>query len=99
MEVTDVPFKYGLGMQKYHENCASCHGRWGMGTDEGPPLVHDCYKPSHHGYRSFFEASLYGTRQHHWQFGDMAPVPGVTEKDVRPIIPFVRWLQKEAGIE
>jgi len=35
---------------------------------------------------------------HHWQFGHMPPVPGLSQKDVAKIIAFVRELQRANGI-
>ncbi len=98
-EEPQVPFKYGLGMDKYQNYCSSCHGKWAKGTDQGPPLIHVYYRSSHHGDESFYRAALEGASQHHWKFGDMPPVPGIGRQDVDAIIPFVRWLQREAGIE
>lgn len=94
-----VPFQYGLGMKKYQAMCASCHGEWGDGTDQGPPLMHPYYKSDHHSDTSFSRAILSGTKQHHWNFGDMEPVKGATPEDVKRITLFVRWLQKQKGIE
>lgn len=93
-----VPFKYGLGMKKFKENCSVCHGEWAGGTKQGPPLTHDFYKRSHHGDESFYRAALTGVRAHHWKFGNMPVVPGITRKDVSKIVPYVRWLQKQKGI-
>lgn len=39
-----------------------------------------------------------GTRAHHWQFGDMKPVPGLTPDDVAYITAYVRVKQRTAGI-
>lgn len=93
-----IPFKYGLGMKKFQAMCGQCHGQWGLGSEQGPPLMHPFYKPSHHGDPAFYNAVLRGVRAHHWNFGDMPPVPGATEEDVSRIIPFIRWLQRENGI-
>ncbi|HEC18361.1 MAG TPA: cytochrome c [Gammaproteobacteria bacterium] len=93
-----VPYKYALGMKKYGALCSRCHGKWGNGTRQGPPLMHGFYKPSHHGDPAFYRAALKGVRAHHWQFGNMPPVPGATRKDIDAIIPFIRWLQRENGI-
>ena len=93
-----VPFKLGLGMKKFQTMCSKCHGEWGEGTDQGPPLMHPFYKPSHHGDPAFYNAALKGVKAHHWQFGDMPKAEGATSKDVAQIIEFVRWLQKENGI-
>ena len=93
-----VPFKFGLGQQKYEAMCAKCHGPWLGGTDQGPPLLHGYYKPSHHGDQAFYRAILRGSPQHHWNFGDMPPVPGATPEDAQQIIPFVRWVQQAEGL-
>lgn len=93
-----VPFKYGLGMNRFRTLCSSCHGKWGDGTEQGPPLLHAFYKPTHHSDEAFYRAALQGVRAHHWTFGDMPQVEGATRQDVDKIIPFIRWLQKENGI-
>ena len=93
-----VPFKYSLGKQKYQETCSQCHGHWGEGTKQGPPLMHPFYKPSHHADRAFYRAALKGVQAHHWEFGDMPAIAGITREDMDKIIPFIRWLQREKGI-
>ncbi len=93
-----VPFKYGFGKNKFQKMCGQCHGQWGNGSEQGPPLMHPFYKPSHHGDGAFYSAALRGVRAHHWQFGNMPAVSGATEKDMSSIIPFIRWLQRENGI-
>ncbi len=91
----DVPFELGLGQSLFEENCGSCHGTWGHGTDQGPPLMHKLYVPSHHGDESFNRAALRGVRAHHWQFGDMPPVPGISKRTLDRIVPYIRWLQRK----
>jgi len=86
------------GKQLFEKNCASCHGQDLAGTRKGPPLVHKIYEPSHHSDASFQMAARYGTRAHHWGFGDMSPVEGVTANDVAHIIAHVRAQQRRAGI-
>ena len=93
-----VPFKFAVGKAKYQENCSGCHGRWLEGTKQGPPLMHGFYKPSHHGDPSFYRAALNGVRAHHWEFGDMPKIDGVTKRDMDKIVPFIRWLQQEKGL-
>lgn len=93
-----VPFKHGLGMKKFKASCAACHGEWAEGTEQGPPLIHGFYKPSHHSDTAFYRAALTGVQAHHWQFGNMPPVEGITRKDMDRIIPYIRWLQKEKGV-
>ncbi|MFV0663329.1 c-type cytochrome [Denitromonas sp.] len=87
-----------MGKPLFEKNCASCHGVALDGSDKGPPLVHRIYEPSHHGDIAFQLAVKNGTRAHHWQFGDMPPVPGVTPDDVAHITAYVRMHQRRAGI-
>ena len=93
-----IPFKFSLGLSKYRNMCSNCHGKWGDGTEQGPPLMHPFYKPSHHADSAFYRAALKGVRAHHWKFGNMPPVAGVTSKDVDRILPFIRWLQQEKKV-
>ena len=95
---SNMPFKYGLGYEQFQEHCARCHGSSLEGTDEGPPLLHGYYIPSHHDDTAFYRAIQRGSRQHHWTFGDMAPVEGIAENEVRAIVEFVRWFQRESGL-
>lgn len=82
----------------FNENCARCHGANAAGSELGPPLIHKIYEPSHHADISFLIAVQRGTRQHHWQFGDMPPQPETGEQSVRSIIAYVRELQRANGI-
>ena len=95
---TPTPTVYLPGATLFNLNCASCHGVRATGTQQGPPLVHQIYEPSHHADASFFRAAEFGTPAHHWGFGDMPPVEGISRADVSLIINYVRWLQREAGI-
>ncbi|MEM5501334.1 cytochrome c [Ahrensia kielensis] len=87
------------GEVAFNENCAACHGQNAVGQDGvAPPLVHPIYEPSHHGDQAFVMAAQRGTRQHHWPFGDMPPVEGITDTEIQSIIVYVRALQRENGI-
>lgn len=86
------------GKTLYANKCSSCHGVNGTGSGNGPPLVHKVYEPNHHGDLSFYRAASAGVKSHHWQFGDMAPVSGVSPEDVAHIIAYVRQEQRQAGI-
>ena len=86
------------GEKLFNANCSTCHGVGGVGTDQGPPLVHKIYEPGHHPDFSFRNAALKGVRSHHWDFGDMPPVPGVTPDEVDKIICYVRQTQQANGI-
>ncbi len=93
-----IPEDYREGKQRFEAFCARCHGEAGRGTNAGPPLVHTIYEPSHHADFAFRRAAAKGVRSHHWNFGDMPPVTEATPDDLTAIIPYVRWLQREAGI-
>lgn len=86
------------GKGLYEQNCASCHGADLQGSDQGPPFLHRVYEPSHHADLAFQLAVKNGTRAHHWPFGDMKPVPGLTPDDVAHITAYVRAEQRRAGI-
>ncbi len=89
-----------MGKTAFDSSCASCHGQDAAGhAGKGPPLVHRIYEPGHHGDAAFEMAANRGVRAHHWQFGDMAPVPGLTKADIANIVAYVRELQRENGIE
>ena len=88
-----------LGQRTYEANCASCHGRNAAGQDGvAPPLVHVIYEPGHHGDESFQRAVARGVQAHHWPFGNMPPVEGLSREDVALIIAYVRELQRTNGI-
>mgnify|MGYP002639426394 FL=1 len=94
-----VPFRFAVGKTLYETNCGNCHGMTGNGSKEGPPLMHKIYEPSHHGDASFYRAVAQGAKAHHWKFGDMKPIPELSERDVGKILPYVRWLQRQHGIQ
>ena len=86
------------GRELFSQYCSKCHGVNATGTDKGPPLVDETYRPGHHGDMVFHFAVSKGAKQHHWHFGDMPPVPGLSPEDVGNIIAFVRREQRKAGI-
>ncbi len=87
------------GQKTYDANCASCHGRNAAGQDGiAPPLVHIIYEPGHHGDESFQRAVARGVRAHHWRFGNMPPVEGLSRRDVAAVVAYVRELQRANGI-
>ncbi len=88
-----------FGQLVYEAKCAVCHGVNAAGQDGvAPPLVHIIYEPSHHGDESFLRAATMGVQAHHWPFGNMPPVEGVTPDDVSLIVAYVRALQRANGI-
>lgn len=98
-EAGSVPSEFQVGETKFKANCAVCHGERGAGTDLGPPLVHKIYEPNHHGDQAFQMAAANGVRAHHWNFGNMPKIEAVTPDDVADITLYVRWLQRQAGIQ
>jgi mono/diheme cytochrome c family protein len=95
-----APSPAGLqaGEAKFNANCSACHGLRGVGTEQGPPLVHKIYLPNHHPDVAFRSAAANGVRAHHWNFGNMPKIETATPDDVESIITYVRWLQQQAGI-
>lgn len=93
-----LPPELASAEQKYVTYCSRCHGIQGRGTDHGPPLVHKIYEPRHHSDFAFQRAAANGVRAHHWKFGNMPPIEGVTAQDVAAITRYIRWLQRQAGI-
>ena len=87
------------GAEVYAESCASCHGADLRGTDKGPSHLSIVYEPNHHTDDSFRSAIANGAPQHHWNFGDMEPVEGLSDHDVEAVIAFVRAEQERQGFE
>lgn len=88
-----------VGKKLFEKNCASCHGMDLKGTKLGPPFLHPYYVPSHHGDAAFQLAAKNGVKAHHWKFGDMQPLPGVTPDEVAHITAYIRYQQRLAGIQ
>ena len=86
------------GRKLFIANCAQCHGRRADGTTQGPPLVHQIYEPGHHANASFVIAVTRGVRAHHWEFGNMPAVSGLSIDDIHQVICYVRELQVANGI-
>ena len=88
-----------MGKRAYEAKCAECHGKNAAGQNGvAPPLVHKIYEPNHHSDTAFVMAAKNGVRAHHWNFGNMPPVEGLTDGDVKLIARYVRELQRENGI-
>ena len=93
-----VPPALAKGEALFNTNCSVCHGVGARGTKQGPPFLDKIYEPNHHADIAFYRAAEMGVRAHHWKFGDMPKIPGVTRDDLTQIIAYIRWLQKQAGI-
>lgn len=88
-----------IGKAAFDGACAACHGANAAGQNGvAPPLVHKTYEPSHHGDQAFLSAAQNGVQSHHWNYGNMPPVQGLTPADVGYIVAYVRELQQANGI-
>ena len=83
----------------YQASCAVCHGSDLRGTAIGPSQLSVVYQPGHHSDESYMNAVFNGVPAHHWDFGNMPPVSGLTESDMDRIIAFVRENQRIEGFE
>ncbi len=100
---TEIPAQdpdlVATGATLYEESCAECHGSDLRGTDQGPSHLSAIYEPNHHADAAFLLAVRRGSPAHHWSFGNMDPVPGLTDEDVEAIVAFVREAQRIEGFE
>lgn len=96
---TGIPSEFQAGEAAFNQFCSPCHGSGAAGTDRGPTFLSKIYEPNHHGDAAFLLAVQNGVRAHHWQFGDMPPIQGLTPDQVRDITGYVRWLQRGVGIQ
>lgn len=87
------------GSTLYAVHCAECHGDDLRGTDRGPSHLSEVYEPGHHSDEAFLVAVMTGVAPHHWDYGPMPPVQGLTEADVEAIVAFVREIQRVEGFE
>lgn len=98
VRVPDLSSLALAGRSAFDANCATCHGSSASGTDRGPPLVHDIYKPGHHADEAFYRAAQRGVRRHHWKYGDMPPQPQVSREQMAAVVCYVRELQAANGV-
>lgn len=87
-----------VGKLNYEAKCAKCHGQNIAGTDKGPTFLHRVYHPGHHGDGAFYIAAKRGAQAHHWPFGNMPAVKGVTDEQIKSIILYVRAMQQANGL-
>jgi len=88
------------GEAAFNKFCVECHGRNAGGREGfGPPLVHEIYEPDHHADISFLYAPIVGVKAHHWSFGNMPSIPGITEEETALVLKYVRALQVANGIQ
>ncbi len=93
-----APAEFSEGENLFNKTCAGCHGPGAQGTDRGPTFISKIYEPSHHGDSAFHLAVKRGVQKHHWNFGNMPKISGVSKNEVDQIIGYIRWIQRENGI-
>ena len=87
------------GQQVFGAICAACHGPNAGGIEgSAPPLINRLYVPGHHSDMAIRLAVRRGVQSHHWRFGNMPVIEGLTDADITDIIAFIRAVQKENGI-
>lgn len=100
---TAIMPKFSVAGAKGHilfkEKCAACHGETALGTDIGPPLIHPFYRPGHHNDDQIRVAVTVGVEAHHWDFGDMPPIEGVSDEQQETLVVFIRELQRANGVK
>ena len=96
---TTAAFVVPDGAAVYQQYCAECHGADLRGTDKGPSQLSIIYEPNHHGDFAYRVAIRDGTREHHWWFGDMPPVEGITDLEIEKVISYIRAEQERLGFE
>lgn len=99
INMPEIAGNAAIGQRIFDSACAACHGQGGVGNDgAGPPLIHKIYEPGHHADEAFQRAVALGVPSHHWRFGNMPPVKGLTRGDVAMIITYIRDIQRANGI-
>jgi mono/diheme cytochrome c family protein len=93
------PALAAAGAGLYAAHCAECHGADMRGTDRGPSQLSEVYAPDHHGDGAYLLAVQRGVPAHHWRFGDMPRIDGLTADDVAAIVAYVRQQQLIEGFE
>lgn len=94
-----TPALVAEGEVLYQASCATCHTVSAEGTALGPSHLSVIYNPDHHADAAFVRAVVGGVASHHWGFGDMLPISGLTDDDLVRIIAFVRESQRIKGFE
>jgi mono/diheme cytochrome c family protein len=88
-----------IGKRGFEAKCAECHGQNAAGQNGiAPPLVYMTYEPNHHSDQAFVSAARNGVTSHHWSFGNMPVIKGLTNAEITYIVRYVRELQRANGI-
>ncbi len=87
------------GKDSYRRYCAACHGADLRGSELGPSFLSIVYEPNHHSDFAFVSASKNGVTAHHWQFGDMPAIPGISDDEITAVTAYVRSVQESEGFD
>jgi mono/diheme cytochrome c family protein len=93
-----APQELHQGEVLYNTYCLSCHGLHGRGEGLGPPLLDSLYAPARLPDEAIFTAVERGVNQHNFHFGAMPPVKRLGRTEAEPVVGYVRWLQRRAGV-
>ena len=82
--------KFQIGKQTFETSCVWCHGKNVEGVGGvAPLLVHAIYEPVHHWDKSFQRVAAVGVPAHHWPFGHVPAVEGVTRGDIKMVTAYI----------
>ena len=99
VSVPELSAQARRGQQYFQAACARCHGPNAGGIEgKGPPLVHSYYRPAHHADAAIMLAVRRGVQSHHWRYGNMPVIEGITDGEITDIIAFIRSVQQANGI-
>ena len=87
------------GEESYGRFCAACHGVDLRGTTLGPSFLSIVYEPNHHADFAFASAAKNGVPAHHWEFGDMPAIPGISDNEIIAVTAYVRSVQEAEGFD
>ncbi len=87
------------GEESYVRFCAACHGPDLRGTTLGPSFLSIIYEPNHHADFAFASAAKNGVPAHHWTFGDMPAIPGISDDEIAAVTAYVRSVQEAEGFD
>ena len=89
-----APKEYQLGQTSYHRVCAQCHGTDAMGGKRAPTFLQVKFDPNNFSNSRFARTILNGSNS-----GAMPSQKGrVNDEEIREIIKYIRYAQKESGI-
>ena len=89
-----VPKEYQLGQTSYHRVCAQCHGADAMGGKRAPTFLQVKFDPNNFSNSRIARTIINGSNS-----GAMPSQKGrVNDEEIREIIKYIRYAQKESGI-